>query len=76
LPFAAELSAQTGGRHRAIKLLALAFRYPEVADGWIGHLPEYVALQQLLRAQFSPDEFEQLWQAGQSLDLQATAAEL
>ena len=76
LPFAANIVAETGDQRRAVRLLALAFRYPEVAGGWIGHLPEIVALQQSLRDQLPPDEFNELWQQGQTLDLQATVTDL
>ncbi len=76
LPFAANIAAQTGDLHGSVRLLALAFCYREVTNGWIGHLPEIAALQQSLREHFSPDEFDRLWQQGQRLALQATVTEL
>jgi len=76
LLFRADLLARAGEHPRAVKLLALAFRYPAVAEGWLGHLPELVAMQQDLRNHLPPADFAAAWAQGQALDLQATAAEL
>ncbi len=76
LPFIANLLAQVSALHKATRLLALGFRYPEVAEGWMGHLPEIVTLQHELRSQLPPDEFARAWEQGQALDLRIIAAEL
>ena len=76
LPFAADLAAQAGAYHHAVRLLALAQGYPEVVNSWISYLPELVAWPQSLRDKMPLHKFEQAWAQGQNLDLSATVAEL
>ena len=76
LLFSADLLTRAGEHPRAVKLLGLAFCYPAVAEGWLGHFPELVAMQQDLRNYLPPADFAAAWAQGQALDLQATAAEL
>lgn len=76
LLFSADLLARAGEHPRAVKLLGLAFCYPAVAEGWLGHFPELVAMQQDLRNHLPSADFAAAWAQGQALDLQATAAEL
>jgi len=76
LVLAARLLAGDGDERRAVQVLALAFRYPNVADGWLGSLPEIGELQEQLKVSLSPSEFERARIESQEMDLQATAAEL
>lgn len=73
LLFAADLLARAGEEQRAVMLLALAFRYPMVAEGWISRFPEIVAMQQKLRNRLSPADYASARAQGQALDLRVTA---
>jgi len=74
LLFAADLLARAEeNQQKAIMLLALAFRYPVVAESWISYFPEIVAMQQDLRNRLPPADFTNAWAQGQALDLRATA---
>jgi tetratricopeptide (TPR) repeat protein len=48
--FAADLALRNGDLHRAVPLLAVALREPEVAQGWVRQLSELLSLQQTLTA--------------------------
>lgn len=45
LPHVALFLYEEGDPHQATALLALAFRYSHIAQGWIGHLPEIAELR-------------------------------
>ena len=76
LPFAAHILAHEGDQYKAAVLLGLACRYPHVADGWIGHLPEIVELRQQLIAYLSPADFHRAWEQGQAMDMQTAVEEV
>nr|HMN30761.1 hypothetical protein [Caldilineaceae bacterium] len=76
LPFAAFTLAAEGELHQAVMLLGLAFRYPDIAEGWVSQLPEIVALQQNLQTRLSPTDFSSAWGQGQQLELSATIVTL
>lgn len=76
LVFAADLWTRIGNSKQAVQYLALACRFPTVTADWISYFPAFLTLQQTLREQLSPAEFEQAWTEGQALDLDAVVAEL
>lgn len=76
LPFAAKLLVKHEDWVGAVKLLVLASCYPAVAEGWVGKLPEIVALKAKLQVDLPAPLFARAWSEGQQLDLQQTVAEL
>jgi hypothetical protein len=76
MPFAAKLLVKQGRPELATELLALAFRYPAVAVGWVGRLPDVARLRPCLEADIPPITFHQAWAAGQDLDMQTAVRTL
>jgi predicted ATPase/DNA-binding SARP family transcriptional activator len=68
--------AHVGEQKRAVTLISLAFRYPEVAGSWLVHHAWFVELQEKLRKELPPEEFAGAWAQGQLLDLQQVCAEV
>jgi tetratricopeptide (TPR) repeat protein len=70
-----ELFLRINECYRAVTLLALALRCPEVAASWVMQIPEISTLELKLRDRLSSAEFFRAWEEGQALDLQAVATE-
>jgi hypothetical protein len=73
LLFAANLLAGAGDPHRAVMILALAYRYPAIVTSWIVNLRMFVEMVEKLKAALPAADYARAWEQGQSLDLASTA---
>ena len=73
LCIAADILAGQDDMEKATMFLALAFRYPQVAESWVGQLPDIVDLHRKLQKSLSPAVFTGLWEQGQTLDISIAA---
>ncbi|MFW6070456.1 MAG: protein kinase domain-containing protein [bacterium] len=72
LPVAAVLLAEEGHTERAVELLALASTHPLTLQDWTAHWPPLQGIDARLRQTLGDETYQEAWQRGQELDLNAT----
>ncbi len=70
IPVVSILMAHHAEPEQSIEMMALANTHPASTPGWIRSWPLLINLQDALRMEVGPQAYDQLWEQGQSLQLE------